>query len=247
MFLRSGQCVYLKLWVIFYVNISQFSLLQGKWQQHSQFTHSMHLSSTHYRGPMFGSGTRLRRETQMTVHQGLISAMRKHSRVREEWKRKYCFHAFLTTHKGGQESHFDGGSLRRNQDETRMWMGRTALQAEGTVGTEFSGGTLRGLTDARRLQCWGRRSEGRDESAAPGPPGLQASLDFIKSEGGSCWSTEEWALCLRLQKIPCGFLEGVQYGGQWTRIHHAGHGHGPSLLSQYWHQTHTANTLGCRH
>lgn len=49
--------------------------------------------------------------------------------------------------------HFDGGSLSRNQDEFRMWMGRTAFQAEGIVDREFSGGTMQGLTDARRLQC----------------------------------------------------------------------------------------------
>lgn len=51
------------------------------------------------------------------------------------------------------KSHFDGGSLSRNQDEVRMWMGRTAFQAEGTIDREFSGGTMQGLTDARRLQC----------------------------------------------------------------------------------------------
>lgn len=214
----------------------------------SQFTHSMHLSSTHYRGPMFSSRTWLRRETQMTARQGLISAMRKHSRIWEEWRRNYWFHAFLT-HKGGQESHFDGGTLSKNQDEVRMWMGRTAFQAEGTVDREFSGATMQGLTDARRLQCWGR-SQGRDESAAPGPPGLQGSLDFIKSEGGSCWSTQEWAFCFRLQKIHFGFLEGggksVQYGGQCTGESQAGHGHGPlapfSILTP-----HAANILVCQH
>ena len=196
----------------------------------------MHLLTTHYRGPRFSSRTWLRRETQTTARQGLISAMRKHSRVWEEWKRKYWLHAFLTTKAtlmgalwaeikmklgcgwGGQHSRKKEQSIENSQvGPCKVWQMQGGCSAEGEGAKEGMSQQHQGLLGYRDLWISPRA---REEAA-----GAHRSEHF--ASGFRRFTLASWKVGGRVCSMEANAHEKVRRATVTA----------PSLLSQYWHHT----------